>query len=591
MRMLPKSTIVTSSQRITRAARWGLIAAFLVGVTISLAACSDTAGEPASPIAVGVPPTATVAATNVSAIATSTATSVPPPTAITTATSVPPTAIATATSVPPTATTIRVPATATATSEAPTATATAAATNVPVTPTVGLILKRPGASDGYTLFNLRRGREIYLIDNLGRVVHKWTLESPTVFAKLMESGNLLVMGAVELAFDGVREVDPDGNIVWEYYLEGQHHDFLKLPNGNVLLLASDTRSAEEAIDAGLNPDYATENFRMTHLVEVEPTGPTSGRVVWEWSGWDHLVQDYDPDKLNYGVVADHPELIDVNYDVASLGKFFNPWDRMHTNAVAYNAELDQIMLSPRQYSEIWIIDHSTTTEEAAGHTGGNGGKGGDLLYRWGNPRVYGAGTLDDQQLFGQHNPYWIEPGLSSEGNILVFNNGFGLRLRPDGAYSSVEEIVPPIEKGGGYGYRLDAGSAYVPAEPVWTYTAAEPTDWFAPFLSGAQRLPNGNTLICDGTHGTLFEVTPEGETVWKYINPLVPRDAPLRQGEPVPVIELIVDNEGRTLPIGEVLSDGDVWENQVFRVHHYARDYPGLRALDLTPGDPIELYD
>ena len=84
---------------------------------------------------------------------------------------------------------------------------------------------------------------------------------------------------------------------------------------------------------------------------------------------------------------------------------------MHTNAVAYNAELDQIMLSIHAFSEVWIIDHGTTTEEAASHSGGKRGKGGDLLYRWGNPRAYRTGTNVDQRLFAQHNAHWIPEGL------------------------------------------------------------------------------------------------------------------------------------------------------------------------------------
>ena len=125
-------------------------------------------------------------------------------------------------------------------------------------------------------------------------------------------------------------------------------------------------------------------------------------------------------------------------------------------------------------------------------------------------------------------------------------------------------------------YRLNPGLAYAPAEPVWTYTAPTPGDFYAPYISGAQRLPNGNTLICDGVHGTLFEVTPAGKTVWKYVNPTT-GSGPLRQGEPVPTEQL---RSGREVPA-----------NQVYRAYRYAPDYPGLQGLDLTPGEPIELYD
>ena len=222
------------------------------------------------------------------------------------------------------------------------------------------------------------------------------------------------------------------------------------------------------------------------------------------------------------------------------------------------------MLSARHFSEVWIVDHSTTTAEAAGHGGGKSGKGGDLLYRWGNPQAWRAGTRDDQQLFWQHNPHWIAPGLPGAGNILIFNNGneFGGFERD---YSSVVEVVPPVD---GAGYRLNPDLAFAPAEPAWAYTAATPSDFFSGYISGAQRLPNGNTLICDGIHGTFFEVTPAGRTVWKYINPMT-NNGLLRQGESVPRKR--------------------EHNNRVFRAHRYGRDYPGLQGFDLIPGEPIEL--
>ena len=271
-------------------------------------------------------------------------------------------------------------------------------------------------------------------------------------------------------------------------------------------------------------------------------------------------------------MAEHPELIDLNFHLSETTNYSDPSDWIHSNGIDYNPELDQIVLSPSNFSEVWIIDHSTTRTEAAGSSGGNSGKGGDLLYRWGNPRAYRAGTLADQQLFSLHNPQWIPPGQPGAGNILIFNNG-DTSTAPRRAYSSVDEIVPPVD---GANYRLDPGLTYAPAEPVWTYAAATPSDFYAHNISGAQRLPNGNTLICDGVHGTLFEVTPTGKTVWKYVNPMT-SDGPVRQGEPVPTEQLRSDSEAPA--------------NRVYRAYRYAPDYPGLQGMDLTPGEPIELYD
>jgi hypothetical protein len=268
------------------------------------------------------------------------------------------------------------------------------------------------------------------------------------------------------------------------------------------------------------------------LIEVKPTGKTTGEIVWEWHVWDHLIQDHDKSKANFGDVAAHPELIDVNYgegfgpmlanpkDVDKLkgigyigGGKINP-DWTHCNCVDYNPELDQIMLSVHNFSEIWIIDHSTSKADAAGHTGGKSGKGGDLLYRWGNPQAYRAGTTKDQQLYSQHHAHWIGKGLPGEGHVLVFNNGV---RRPGGSYSSVDELVLPVDAQGKYACK--PGTAYGPEKALWTYTAPKKTDFYAMLISGAQRLANGNTLICEGTSGKIFEVTPDRDVVWKFTNP------------------------------------------------------------------------
>jgi len=188
-------------------------------------------------------------------------------------------------------------------------------------------------------------------------------------------------------------------------------------------------------------------------------------------------------------------------------------DWMHSNSIDYNPQFDQIVLSVHNFNEIWVIDHSTTTEEAAGHSGGNSGKGGDLLYRWGNPDAYRAGTSSDQKLFGQHDTAWIKPGFPGAGHILIFNNGLS---RPGGQYSSIDEIAPPVDAQGNY--FLEQGSAYGPTNPNWTYKASPPSSFYAYYISGAERLKDGDTLICDGVSGKFFEVTPGGTTVWQWTN-------------------------------------------------------------------------
>ncbi len=438
--------------------------------------------------------------------------------------------------------------------------------------TVGLFLNDSSSFNGYTLFAPNSYINTYLINNEGRLVNLWeSTHTPGLSAYLLENGNLLRTARVSNStFSGggsgglIQEFDWEGNLFWEFEYSTdqfyQHHDIARLPNGNTLIIAWEYKDNEEVLGAGRDPNLMAQNFLWPdHIVEVQPDSSSGGTIVWEWHLWDHLIQDYDPSQFNYGIVSDHPELVDVNF-VSNLPNSLGA-DWNHINAVDYNEELDQIMLSVHHFGEIWIIDHSTTTQEAAGHTGGNSGMGGDLLYRWGNPQTYDREDSTDQMLFGQHDAHWIVPGLPGEGNILIFNNG---RTRLGGQYSTVDEIIPPVDQNGNY--LLDPGSTYGPDQLLWTYVDPVPSDFFSPNVSGSQRQPNGNTLICNGTWGRFFEVTNEGELVWLYVNPVI-ASGPMPYEDPIPSTQ-----------------------NSAFRVYRYAADYPGLEGRDLTPGDPIELY-
>ena len=173
-----------------------------------------------------------------------------------------------------------------------------------------MLLNEPESFEGYTLFSPARGGKAYLIDQQRRLVHTWPSASAGVgLARLLDSGNVLSSGNIES--------DPDGNIVWEFRFP-QHHDLLKLPNGNVLILSREIVTNEEAVALGANPDSLScpVGVRGTRIVEARPTGPESAEIVWEWSAFDHLIQDFDPEKPNYGGVADHSERIDLNYALA-----------------------------------------------------------------------------------------------------------------------------------------------------------------------------------------------------------------------------------------------------------------------------------
>lgn len=430
--------------------------------------------------------------------------------------------------------------------------------------TVGLMqYNKELADNGYTLYMPMRGTDVHLIDMYGRVINTWpSTYQPGNMVVMKENGNIvrsckLVSGAGGGKF---QEIDWDNNILWDwdFYTDDYlpHHDMKIMPNGNLIFIAWDRYTMEEAIQAGRDTVNITEDgLSPEMIVEVRPIYPDSAEIVWQWRLFDHLIQDFDSTKDNYGVVEEHYELMDINYPI---GSNINDW--VHCNGLDYNPDLDQVVISSRSVSEIWVIDHSTSTAEAAGHGGGASGNGGDFLYRFGNPQVYRAGTEEDRTLFGQHDPRWIPPGAVDADKMMVFNNGF---QRPEGGYSTIDVLMPPVDESGRYP-TLFPGVPFGPTSYDWTYIADPPEDFNSPFISGAQRLMNDNTVICEGRSGRLFEVTYAGEIVWSYINP-----------------------EGMN---GVVPQGGTPSANAVFKIERHGPDHPGLTGKDLIPGPPLELY-
>ncbi|MEO0078368.1 MAG: aryl-sulfate sulfotransferase, partial [candidate division WOR-3 bacterium] len=388
------------------------------------------------------------------------------------------------------------------------------------TTTVGLTRFDSSATPGFVLFSPIMSYYTFLVDRKGRVVHQWVAATRGVGGyELLGDGMLLRCAFVPNPLDNfggrVEKLDWDGRLVWGYdYADShhvQHHDAIGLPNGNVLLLARELKTRSEVEAAGRDPSRLIEGRLLPDcVIEVDPS---TDSIVWEWHVWDHLIQDFDSTKANYGDVAAHPELVDINY--LGLGGQYGIADWNHSNSLDYNPQFDQILISVRNFSEVWVIDHSTTTEQARGHTGGRLGMGGDIVYRWGNPQAYRAGDSASQILFGQHNARWIRPGLPGAGHILVFNNGYG---RSGGEYSTVDEFIPESDSAGCYP-RPARGQPFGPGSCCWRYGATPARSLYSPYISGAQRLPGGNTLVCNGGEGLFLEVTPDSQVVWTYVNP------------------------------------------------------------------------
>ncbi len=392
--------------------------------------------------------------------------------------------------------------------------------------TVGLISYDITQSyQGYTLIYPHNQPNAYLLNNCGEIVHTWEDAEdfrPGNTARILSDGSLIKTKRKSLVAEdpiwaggGGEYVEIrswDNDLLWSYQLNNEnarlHHDVEILPSGNVLMLAWEKKTKEEAIAAGRDTTLLSQDeLWPDYLFEVDTA---SNEIVWEWHVWDHLIQDYDESKENFGFVDDHPGRVDINWDTNDAKA-----DWMHSNSIDFSQELNQIMLSVPTFNEIWIIDHSTTTEQAATNFGGLSNHGGEILYRIGNPQTYGRGDSTDQILFYQHDAHWHNPFLPTShpayGSVICFNN----RVGED--FSAIETFRTSWEM-----YEFDyllEDDVFPPSVFENTITHPDPSSFASSGLSSAQYLPNGNLLACSGRQGYIMELTPDNEVVWEYITP------------------------------------------------------------------------
>ncbi|QDV05737.1 Arylsulfotransferase (ASST) [Planctomycetes bacterium Poly30] len=425
----------------------------------------------------------------------------------------------------------------------------------------GLQRRTDGADSGLTLFTPLRSKETYLVNAAGETVHTWKSDyTPGNSVYLLEDGSILrtAKDAGDAPFRGggeggrIQRISWDGELLWDYLLSNetqrQHHDIAPMPNGHVLAIVWELAGQKDAMRNGRDRDQVGENGLWPDaVIELAPRGLHEAEVVWEWHAWDHLVQDRNPDYKNYSDSIRVPGRIDVNYDVLARpktdeevakekeveehlrglgysggddesddqgGGLGTGSDWMHTNSIDYDPAHDLVAISVREASEVWILDHSTTTAEARTGQGGRHGHGGDLLYRFGRPSNYGGNA--PRQLFAQHDARFANVG--DEIHVTVFNNGGG---RPGGDRSSVDEYKLPFTPEAGFALTEDG--LPVPAELVWSYDGGL-TKLYNGHISGAQRLASGHTLMCLGEEGRTIEVTPAGEIVWDYLQPIASRE-------------------------------------------------------------------
>ncbi|MFC1634059.1 aryl-sulfate sulfotransferase [Planctomycetota bacterium] len=384
--------------------------------------------------------------------------------------------------------------------------------------------------NGYTLLSSQSGHQpdpngpLYmaiLVDMEGNLVKEWALEK--VPMKMIPGG--YVWGAAPKPGGGraLTLVDWDGNILWQVD-RNHHHDFQV--EGNpvgyyVPGMESTVEGGKCLILGKSNPD---PNL-TAHISEFPLKDDTlweldaDGNVLWQWKAWEHFEQ------MGFDDAAK-----DTIRTVRVGGGGTTDWT--HGNAAAWlgpNKWYDQGDLRFHPENVIISLRTSNITAIVARYDHPDGDwVSGDIVWRVG-PN-YSAGTPEHKigQIIGQHHSHVIPQGLPGAGNILIFDNG------TDAGFGAV---VPGLVRGT-YPNTLSDFSRVVEFNPitmdlVWEYKQQHPTEdldadgdikgserkFVSARISGAQRLENGNTLICEGRTGRVFEVTPEGDMVWEYISP------------------------------------------------------------------------
>ena len=387
-------------------------------------------------------------------------------------------------------------------------------------------------SEGIVLLSDFQYDTAVLVDIDHEIINQWAIPN-LVKSYLNPDSSLYSFSRVNNNDFLIQLIDWDGNNLWTYLLENDicrlHHEQEILPNGNILCLCRETITSQQNI-------FFEGDLDIDKIIEIEPIGNNEMNIIWEWRFYDHLVQDSNIDSPEYGNVSLNPQLLNIN-------AHSNYNDYTHINCIDFNPELNQIIMSSRSLNEIYIIDHSTTTEEASGNSGGVYNMGGDILYRWGNPSIYNRGDNSDQKLFAPHGVNWVNNSFPGGGNILLFNNEH--ILIPENlveSQSAVVEFQSPVLNNGSY--PLIDEEPFAPTDFIWSYQS----DFFSTTHSGAFRLSNGNTFITSFVDDRIFEVDYEGMIQWEYIGDFLNVHRAIKYA----------DSYFNSFILGDINQDGDI---------------------------------
>jgi hypothetical protein len=384
-----------------------------------------------------------------------------------------------------------------------------------VYPTGTTIYDPDRAWNGYTVLSPLAGQDVLVIDMNGSVVKRWEGYNNSAGgpARVLPGGFVVAAAGARPPHQESLELvqrDFNGNVVWQFsrnerittreesavWSARQHHDWQRdnfpagyhspdytpaVDGGDTLILTHTNRKQPAVADVLLEDD---------RLIEVS----WAGDIVWEWAASDHI------DELGFSAEARR-----VIKAAQAFNKARGSFDWLHVNSATYvgpNRWFDggdprfapnNVIISSREASLLAIV-----------------ARDGSIAWRLGPDFSESKQLRAIRQIIGQHHAHLIPKGLPGAGNLLVFDNGgasgYGYTnpIAPDGRGAFVRPTSRVLEINP------------VTLELVWSYTNPR---FFSTNISGAQRLPNGNTLVTAGAGGRMFEVTSEGAIVWEYMYP------------------------------------------------------------------------
>ncbi len=294
----------------------------------------------------------------------------------------------------------------------------------------------------------------------------------------------------------IQKYNWNGVLLWDYSHASStynlHHDFCVMPNGNVLVISYDVKNT--AAVTALGSSYTTGDVWFEKIMELEPTGLNTQNVVWEWHMADHVCQNTNSANPNYvSSVPNNPQLFNL--------ALVNKKDFAHLNGIDFDEVNNQIIFSCHNLNELYIIDHSTTAAEAATHVGGNSGKGGDLLYRYGRTSNYGIGGQDNINVI--HDAHLVRKGPFK--NMIGFMHNKGVStMESCGDYIAVPRS--------GNGFTVTAGGTFAPT----TYTKRVKASINTSNMGSIEEYENGNIMLCSAIQGTVKEIDSLQNIIWTY---------------------------------------------------------------------------